>query len=126
MTLSADTLLGAVIKGLTPSEALISVRQLALERGSVPGCPHLYGKLLMACEAEQAGFLTHLWDHFTPDKTVMIMWMSIVKAGFFIDCLEVKGPRARALLALIQTTMDLTAQHTPAEHICARCKRSRM
>lgn len=117
------TQVGSFMKGLTSAEHLVTVEQLA--RGRQTAYPALYGKLLMACETEQVTFLTHLWDHFAVDQKTFVTFACLVKSGFFVECLEVKGAKPRALMQLVELAMDMTQVMKSSDDLCPRCKRRR-
>lgn len=105
---SRHTPAASIIKGLT--NPTITVEELAKGKDFHAYCATSYGQLLMACEGDQLYFLLNLWDHFEPDHDVKIGWLGLIKAGFFLDCLERKGQKARDLLQAVQYCITQTKQ----------------
>ena len=113
---SRRTLVKDVIQGFNDDTApALTVEHLASFAGRSKHTA-AYGKLLLACEGDQMRFLCHLWDGFVPDHVVQLTWISLLKAGFFIECLDVKSTKARDLMQAVQFAIAQTQIKERAEN----------
>lgn len=111
-----------VIKDLDVTD--VTVGEIARDRGVKH--KDLFAKVVMACEGDQVTFLGHLYEHIAYDDEAKIMWLALVKNGFFLDLLNPDDLNAQDLIRAVQFGMMTVKTYLGAQpHVCSRCKRTR-
>lgn len=121
--MARSTPVSSVIKDLELTD--VSVGELARDRGAIH--KDLYAKLLLACEGDQVQFLIELYENLHPDDEMKIVFLSLVKNGFFVDLLNPDDLNAHDLIRAVQFGMMTLKTYLGSQpHVCSRCKRRRV